>query len=266
MNEAEHQVNQIAAVREIVDYVAEAIDDMLVDDEDGPGDDMSSSDDSLNTTDSSDDEDVVIDRRRLHRTINYIENTVHILDDLEFIGHVHRFRQTNYLVNNEPHPNAITHEKAFLLTLWYLANTETFREVSDRFNVTLSSSHRVLLQTLNFIISLQNEYVQWPNTHQEKQLISDQFRDIQGIDGIIGAIDGSHIKIVRPIENQRDYYNRKMYHSIVLQIIATSTQNIIDIYVGEPGSMHDSRVCRRSPIYEMAETDPDFFWTILSSW
>ncbi|KAF7993732.1 hypothetical protein HCN44_010327 [Aphidius gifuensis] len=55
--------------------------------------------------------------------------------------------------------------------------------------------------------------------------------------------------ILRPAENQRDYYNRKRYHSIVLQVDATSDKNIIDFYVGEPGSMHDARVCRRLPMY-----------------
>lgn len=167
--------------------------------------------------------------------------------------------QTNYLINNEPHPNAITHEKAFLLTLWYLSNTETFRQVSDRFDLTKSSAHRVLQSSLNFIISLKDDFIRWPHTLQEKQEISEGFRDLQGIDGVIGAIDGTHIRIVRPGVNQRDYYNRKKYHSILMQAICTSDKRIIDVHIGEPGSMHDSRMLRRSPIYTIAQADPDFF-------
>lgn len=162
--------------------------------------------------------------------------------------------QTDYLRNNDPHPNAISHEN----TLWYLANKETFREVSDRFNVTESSAHRVLQQTLHFLISLKDEYISWPHDLADKQEISQGFEDLQGIGNVIGAIDGTHIRIVRPMENQRDYYNRKKYHSILMQAVVTSDKQFIDVYVGEPGSMHDSRVLRRSPIYATAERDPDF--------
>lgn len=167
--------------------------------------------------------------------------------------------QTNYLINNDPHANAISHEKAFLLTLWYLANTETFRQVSDRFDVTRSSSHRVLQQTLDFIISLKNEFIRWPHSLEEKQEISQGFRDIQGIGGVIGAIDGTHIRIPRPMENQKDYYYRKKYHSLLMQAIVTSDKKFIDVHIGEPGSMHDARMLRRSTIYETAQGDHDFF-------
>lgn len=156
--------------------------------------------------------------------------------------------QTNYLINNEPRPNAITHEKAFLLTLWYLANTETFHEVSDRFDVTQSSSHRVLQQTLNIIIWLTDEFICWPHDLQEKLEISHGFGDLQGVDCVIGVIDGTHIGVVRPMEDQRDYYDRKRYHSILLQAIVTSDGRIIDVHMGEPGSMHNARMLHRSPM------------------
>ena len=37
------------------------------------------------------------------------------------------------------------------------------------------------------------------------------------IPGIIGAIDGSHIPIKQPPGNSQDFYNRKQFHSIILQ-------------------------------------------------
>ena len=38
-----------------------------------------------------------------------------------------------------------------------------------------------------------------------------------GFPGVIGAIDGCHIPCKQPVENANDYYNRKGFHSIVLQ-------------------------------------------------
>ena len=44
-----------------------------------------------------------------------------------------------------------------------------------------------------------------------------RWRDQTGISGIMGAIDGSHIAIRKPIASGEDYYNRKSYYSINVQ-------------------------------------------------
>ncbi|XP_011052078.1 PREDICTED: uncharacterized protein LOC105144709 [Acromyrmex echinatior] len=63
--------------------------------------------------------------------------------------------------------------------------------------------------------------------------------------GIIGAIDGSHIHILKPKNNPNSYCNRKNYHSI--------------FYTGEPGSIHDMRLFRKSNLYErIKNTSIDF--------
>jgi hypothetical protein len=46
-----------------------------------------------------------------------------------------------------------------------------------------------------------------------------------------------------------DYYNRKGFYSIILQAVVDSYGKFIDIFVGYPGSTHDSRVFRNSPLY-----------------
>jgi hypothetical protein len=68
--------------------------------------------------------------------------------------------------------------------------------------------------------------------------------------GVIGVVDGSHIPIIQPHKDQSplDYYNRKKFNSIVLQGIVDSSYRFIDVYCGSPGSFHDARVYRRSPI------------------
>ena len=43
------------------------------------------------------------------------------------------------------------------------------------------------------------------------------FESTRGFPQVVGAIDGTHIPITRPVCNQSDYYNRKGFHSIILQ-------------------------------------------------
>lgn len=142
----------------------------------------------------------------------------------------------------------ITGEEAFLITLWYLSNTETFREVSDRFNITMSSTHRCLKRVLKFLLSIRGTIIKWPH-NEEADVISEGFRQKNEIANIIGCIDGSHIEIPKPFKDQNAYINRKGYHSLLLQVICDHEKKFIDVFCGEPGSLHDARLLRKSNIY-----------------
>jgi hypothetical protein len=48
-----------------------------------------------------------------------------------------------------------------------------------------------------------------------------------------------------------DYYNRKGFYSIVLQAVIDSSGKFIDIFVGYPGSTHDSRIFHNSSLYHV---------------
>jgi hypothetical protein len=114
-----------------------------------------------------------------------------------------------------------------------VAKTEIFRQIADRFNVSLSSAHRRLNSVINFILTLRREFIKWPD-YDQMQNISILFRRKQGIRNVIGAIDGYHIKIHKPKDDQESYYNRKGFHSLLLQ---GNTKLFLDVYCGEPGSM-----------------------------
>ncbi|CAH2088147.1 unnamed protein product [Euphydryas editha] len=65
--------------------------------------------------------------------------------------------------------------------------------------------------------------------------------------------------IRRPSQHQEDFLSRKKCLSVLLQAVVTPKKLFTDVYIGEPGSMHDARVLRKSPLYERALDDPKFF-------
>ncbi|KAJ8926234.1 hypothetical protein NQ314_021422 [Rhamnusium bicolor] len=79
---------------------------------------------------------------------------------------------------------------------------------------------------------------------------SEYFKHHSGRNGVIGAIDMSHIKIDKPSNDPDSYLNRKHFFSIQLQVVCDHRRKIRDVFVGYPGSVHDSRVFRTSPLYE----------------
>lgn len=62
-------------------------------------------------------------------------------------------------------------------------------------------------------------------------------------------MDGSHIQILKPKENPNSYCNRKSYHSVLLQGVCDNRKLFLDVYAGEPGSIHDMRLFRKSDLY-----------------
>lgn len=70
------------------------------------------------------------------------------------------------------------------------------------------------------------------------------------IAGIIGCIDGSHVRITAPKVSPNSYINRKKFHSILLQGVCNHKKLFIDIYAGEAGSLHDSNLFNKSDLAE----------------
>ena len=69
-----------------------------------------------------------------------------------------------------------------------------------------------------------------------------------GIPGIVGCIDGTHVRIQAPSEHEYLYVNRKGYHSINVQIVCNSDMGIVDLVARWPGSTHDARILRESAL------------------
>lgn len=54
--------------------------------------------------------------------------------------------------------DAAARKEKVLMFLWYMANQNSFREISDQFDVSQSSAHRIILEVLNTIST-----IFWPN-------------------------------------------------------------------------------------------------------
>ncbi|KAK9744063.1 DDE superfamily endonuclease [Popillia japonica] len=65
-----------------------------------------------------------------------------------------------------------------------------------------------------------------------------------------------HVNIKAPT-NSTKYYNRKKTPSLILQGVCDNKLLLRDVYFGEVGSMHDSRVFCRSPLHRELQTNPE---------
>ncbi|KAK3919696.1 Putative nuclease, partial [Frankliniella fusca] len=98
---------------------------------------------------------------------------------------------------------------------------------------------------LDVLCAMGNRYIKWP-TAQQRQATKNFYRRNFGFPGIVGVIDGTLIPITAPKEQKQRYVDKNHDYSINVMIVCNHLRHIIDVYIGQPGSVHDNRVFRRS--------------------
>jgi hypothetical protein len=81
--------------------------------------------------------------------------------------------------------------------------------------------------------------------------MTQRFFNKYGLPGIIGCIDGTHVSIVAPIENEHLYLNRKCYHSQNVQIICDERLKTTNVNARYPGSPHDTFIWQNSNVHDL---------------
>ncbi|XP_017482366.1 PREDICTED: putative nuclease HARBI1 isoform X1 [Rhagoletis zephyria] len=92
-------------------------------------------------------------------------------------------------------------------------------------------------------------YIKFPSTVEEKQAVKEKFYQEFRFPGVIGAIDGSHIKLKTPSKDiEHVYVCRKGGHSINVQVVCDMDLRILDCDAHFGGTAHDASVWRASAL------------------
>nr|XP_022311849.1 protein ANTAGONIST OF LIKE HETEROCHROMATIN PROTEIN 1-like [Crassostrea virginica] len=142
--------------------------------------------------------------------------------------------------------------KQLLVTLWYLSNMASMREVGHIFDMSKSTVHAVVFRVFDAILGLQPRVVCWPNAQRQME-IAQEVENLCQLRGVIGFIDGTHVRLSSAIKGDRDFYNRKGYPSMQVQCVVDHEMKFTNVYTGWPGCVHDARVLRNSALYREAE-------------
>lgn len=139
-------------------------------------------------------------------------------------------------------------ESKILCTLRFYATGSYQRCVGQDFGIGLAQTtvHRCIQAVTRAIVNLSDNYVQMPNTPEERNNIKLEFMNQWGFPGAIGAIDGFHVAILKPSQDEQNYRNRKGYHSLNVQLICDPQLRIRSIWPNFGGSTHDSYIWRVS--------------------
>ena len=151
--------------------------------------------------------------------------------------------------------NAIPVEQRVALTFWFLSKTTgmDYRTIAHLFGVSKSSVCFIKKQVRTPIMqSLLPKYVRFPSQTCLKDVV-DGFQHKWGFPQCAGVVDGTHIPIVSPQVYPADYFNRKDWHSIIIQGTVNHLGVFVDVYIGWPGHVHDACVFSNSTLYQKGQ-------------
>ncbi|KAL1479123.1 hypothetical protein MTO96_052122 [Rhipicephalus appendiculatus] len=207
-----------------------------------------------------------LERHDRHRVPLYVERVLPTYLDFEFRKLFRLSRSTCGALVEEyersdfypegfrGHPK-ISAEKTLLVAISYLGTQQTMYQIADKFDVSESTVHAAISRVLDFLDSISAREICWPDRDQRernKRTFMKLVRRRSGLPDVVGAIDGSHVRIARPTQSEQSYYDRKKFHSIILQGVCDADMMFIDVFIGIPGTAHDSRVLQDSFFYEEA--------------
>lgn len=138
---------------------------------------------------------------------------------------------------------------------FYFAGHEacSFRSLRDRFDISLSTVHSIIKKVSYFLSFMSEEHINWPN-YEEKLVSVESLFSKTGFPDTFGCLDGTHVRWEPPKHKVAEYMNRKKQTSIQVQGICDHKKRFIDVFLGFPGRVHDSRVFQNSDIYQDIDT------------
>ena len=169
-------------------------------------------------------------------------------------------QNTFSIISNELHPYivreitqlrlSISVDQRVAVTIWKLATNVEYRTLSELFGIGKSTVREIVNDTCKQIVMhLLPKYVKIPQGDVLKEIV-EGLETCWGFPQAVGAIDWTHIPIIRPQHCPADYYNRKGYYSIIMQGLVDFRGIFMDIYAGWPGKVHDARVFTNSELYK----------------
>ncbi|CAG4908373.1 unnamed protein product [Colias eurytheme] len=236
--------------------------------------------DTQSITELSDDDDTSEDtlffplmqyllRSKKKRVDDYL-HCIESWTDVEFKNRLRLSRQTaNRLIGDLEKSGFIATHKfglkplepklCFYIFLTFISSIESLTPIATRFDISISSTFRVIRRVVAWLLTKLNDTIKWPTEIENIKDISNTFYEKTGISNVIGVIDCLHVKIEKP-KNAREYCNAKGYFSIVLQATVDANLRFTNIYCGEPGSSNCFRTLKKSPLYNTTLKDKNLLF------
>lgn len=144
------------------------------------------------------------------------------------------------------------HDRLFYALFRYLATGNTMTDLHYTYRIGISTISGIIEEVCTKIWELRNECMAEPSEEKWKE-IANGFQKLANFPNCIGALDGKHVRIIKPTKSGSLFYNYKHYFSIVLMAICDANYCFTFVDVGAQGKFCDSSVFKNSNFYQKLE-------------
>ena len=116
-----------------------------------------------------------------------------------------------------------------LIALRFYASGSFLQVIGDTIGVDKSTVSRVVYNVSSVLASKQGQFIKWPTEPADTNASKNSFYRRGRFPGVIGCIDGTHIRILAPHVDENDFVNRKGFHSINVQGVCNHKVTISSI-------------------------------------
>ncbi|GLU06823.1 hypothetical protein SLE2022_238140 [Rubroshorea leprosula] len=135
-------------------------------------------------------------------------------------------------------------DEALAMFLWMSAHNESNRNVQNHFKHSRETISIKFCEVLDALVRFSidaikphdSNFVETPRKIREDSRFWPHFK------GCIGAIDGTHIKAMIPVENQVPFRGRKDILTQNVMVVCNFDRIFIFVVIGLPGSAHDAHI------------------------
>lgn len=107
----------------------------------------------------------------------------------------------------------------------------------------------IIREVCSIICQYQENIISLPKTENDWEKVARGFETNANFPHCIGAIDGKHMRVIKPMHTGSLYFNYKHYFSIVLLALCDANYNFLHIDVGAYGKSSDSAIYKDSALY-----------------
>uniref|UniRef100_A0A8C5PRF5 DDE Tnp4 domain-containing protein n=1 Tax=Leptobrachium leishanense TaxID=445787 RepID=A0A8C5PRF5_9ANUR len=150
--------------------------------------------------------------------------------------------------------DAIPPEEMLVITLRYLASGCSVKDLHYNFCIGRSTAGEIVRKVCQTIWETMKEQCLPTPTDEAWVAIAAGFWGRANFPNCLGAVDGKHVCIVKPLHSGSLYQNDKHFFSIGLLAVADANYNFVYVDVGSYGKDSDSTLFRNSTLWDELES------------
>ena len=131
------------------------------------------------------------------------------------------------------------------ITLRHLAKGETYKSLNYHWLVVQTIIYKfALIVCCSILDEFQEEYLTCPTTPKSEE----KFRSKWIVPHVLGALDGKHIAMKMPKKSESEFYNYKVFFSLVLLVLVDRDYRFLWVNLGSSGSSSDAHLFNHSKL------------------